>query len=92
MEKYVFGGLPCGFQTRKCVQVPFLLVLCCGSVSSSEREWTNSRVYNTKGETPEATRELVEGVRERSEGPNSTTRGGVLGGGGVAASKELEPA
>ena len=49
-------------------------------------------VYNTKGETPEATRELVEGVRERSEGPNSTTRGGVLGGRGVAASKELEPA
>ena len=34
-------------------------------------------------DAPKAARELVEGVRERSEGPNSTTRGGVLGGEGV---------
>ena len=81
-----------GFRDASVRKSHFYQYYVVGRFSSCEREWTNSRVYNTKGETPEATRELVEGVRERSEGPNSTTRGGVLGGGGVAAPKELEPA
>ena len=82
-----------GFRDASVRKSHFYQYYVVGRFSSCEREWTILGYIILRGETPKATRELVGGVpRAQRRAPRPTTRGGVLGGGGVAASKELEPA